>query len=124
MADVACESDHIVRCIGEFQHRFAHDLLRRLGSESHSPVPLRWYNGKLLDDEPVQMLALDLLTRNVVEWHGVEIRQEARCVGAAVPVCGNDGQRVTHSRAWYQSGNHRASVRRRGDVLESQQVRG
>jgi len=38
-------------------------------------------DGKLLHDEPIEVLSLNLLTRHVVEWHGVEIGEEERRFG-------------------------------------------
>ena len=82
------------------------NLACRLRSEVDGLIALRRNNGKLGDDEPIEVLALDLLARHIIERNGVEIREQDRGIRGGMPVYRNDGKRISYSRSGNQRCNH------------------
>ena len=73
---VAGEGRHVVRRVGQFQHRLAHDLARGLRPEAHGVEAVGRHDGKLFDDVPVEVCALGLLTSREIKGHRVQVRQQ------------------------------------------------
>ena len=76
VAEVSGEGGHVVGGVGQFQHRLAHDVSRRLRPEPDGLVALGRHNGKLLDDEQVQRLSVHLLPGHEVENGRVQVGSE------------------------------------------------
>ena len=62
--------------VGQFQHRLADDLAGALRTEADILVAVGRDDGKLLDDEPVEVRALSFLTGHEIEDCGSEIGQQ------------------------------------------------
>ena len=74
--------------VGQFQHRLANNLDGRLRAEANGFVAIRRDDGELLDYEPVQVLALYLLTSNIIKREGVEIGEQDYGISGDQPVGG------------------------------------
>ncbi len=78
MAKAAGKRGHIVGGVGEIQYRLAHDLTGRLGAEAGGLVTIRRHDGKLLNNEPIEVLSLNFLAHDIIKWYGIEIGGQRR----------------------------------------------
>ena len=74
VSHVPCEWRHVMGGIGEFENRCFDDFRSGLWTEFHLETLYRNY-GQLLNDEPVQILTVNLLPCQKVERHGIQIGQ-------------------------------------------------
>ena len=122
MTHISSEGRHVAGGIGEFQHRAADDLAGRLGAEGDGLIASGRDEGELLDNEPVQVLALNLLARDIIERNGVEIRAQACGTNGRLSVCRNNGERISYPRTGDQRRNHGPHICRSGHVFECKQI--
>ncbi len=80
MAHVAGEGCHVMRGVGQLQHGVPDDLPGAFRAEAHRLEPLRRHHRELFQDEPVEMLALNFLTRDKIEGYGIECGEQQRPV--------------------------------------------
>ena len=84
--------------VGQFKNGLLDNLTGRLGAEADGFVAVGRDDGELLDDVPVQVLALNLLACDVVERNSIEISEQKRSIHGGMPICRNDWECVSHSR--------------------------
>ena len=72
------------------------DLCGRFRTEKNSVKMLRRNDRELLDDEPVKMLALNLLACDIIEWNRIEIGEQGCGICGGLPISRHDGERITY----------------------------
>jgi imidazolonepropionase len=121
MAHVAGKGREIVRRVAKFEYRLANDLGGRFGAE-RAVVAGGGNDGELFDNEPIEVLALNLLTCQKVVHGRIEVGREQRKplrIGCICPGINFDERQCVSSRSARNNGcDHRARIGRRCHIFE------
>src|SRR5258708_2607460 len=94
MAHVASKVGHVGSGIRKLQHRLTHKVRSSPGAEALE-IFVRRNDRQLFNDVPVQMIFLNFLTGDKIEWYRVQIGAQQHQCRTIVVVAENEWERVT-----------------------------